>query len=585
METKVQKCQSCGAPFNCDSDVKRYKCEYCGAVNIISETPEPANKKAEKTAQKARPAKIMPRKTHTQERLDELMQDAFDYLHNSGYDDADYLLSNALRICHDDYRVYLGKLMVELNVDEEFKLEDCTEDLSHFDNYNKLLQYAPESERNLYEKYNETIKKRIEEHEREEIRLRLKAEEGDKKFRKTAIRIAVSCIAIIGVLFAFFTIKNMITYKMAEESFKAQDYAKAVKRYEAVGFGYKDIKEKVKVSAYFEAERLFNEGDYLQASRYYLKANGYKDTLDKQRLITKAINIYPACRSFAYTKKDGSFCLPKNPNTNIYDDMIPVLNNLREVVYLFEKKSETTCLLKDGSVIDISTKGKTYIWPDPWRNIVKLRAYATGSVGLRSDGRLVGLSGAWDNIEFIDFCMGSDYTFAITKDGDVINYVISDYQHKGETSSWKNIKAISIADTHSVGLSENGKVWATSPRMIGVSEWTDIYDIFASLNLTVGLKKDGSVVTAGSENEMPEWKEIVYICGDFGLKSNGDVLFAGYDKNIRNKVMTWKNIVYIKELSYNNIVGLMADGTVVSTDSNYTTGLNFSDIAINIPQS
>lgn len=92
-------------------------------------------------------------------------------------------------------------------------------------------------------------------------------------------------------------------------------------------------------------------------------------------------------------------------------------------------------------------------------------------------------------------------------------------------------------------LREDGTV-LISNRMMGqnigedyaqVSKWTDIIAISKSAQNILGLKSDGTVVTAGNVNEgqkgVTEWRDIVAISAGqnfhVGLKSNGTLVVAG----------------------------------------------------------
>lgn len=133
---------------------------------------------------------------------------------------------------------------------------------------------------------------------------------------------------------------------------------------------------------------------------------------------------------------------------------------------------------------------------------------------------------------------------------------------------------------HAIGLCADGTVVAVGDNDHGqcdVEYWRDIVAIDTCQYMTVGLKKDGTVVATGYEKksagytydvgqceEVADWSDIVAIAINAkmvaGLKSDGTVILAGvYPKS----VLEWTDIVAIDVGAW-HIVGLKADGTVVA---------------------
>ena len=98
--------------------------------------------------------------------------------------------------------------------------------------------------------------------------------------------------------------------------------------------------------------------------------------------------------------------------------------------------------------------------------------------------------------------------------------------------------------------------------------------VAAGYDHTVGLKKDGSVVTTGkrgdAKSKVPGWTDIVAIAAGghrtVGLKSDGTVVATGNNAYGECDVSDWTNIVAIAAGGHST-VGLKADGTVVATES------------------
>ena len=67
-------------------------------------------------------------------------------------------------------------------------------------------------------------------------------------------------------------------------------------------------------------------------------------------------------------------------------------------------------------------------------------------------------------------------------------------------SGWTDIVALAAGKYHTVGLKRDGSVVAVGKNDEGqcnVSGWTDIVAVAAGSGHTVGLKRDGSVVAVG----------------------------------------------------------------------------------------
>ncbi len=181
----------------------------------------------------------------------------------------------------------------------------------------------------------------------------------------------------------------------------------------------------------------------------------------------------------------------------------------------------------------------------------------------------------WSDI--VDIVTGDLRVAVLHKDG-TVSFVYSnkspnqifnkDSANYDDMKEWTDIVDISGDDAGSIaGLRADGTV-LVSHRMLGetpgeyymeVSKWTDIIAISKSSRNILGLKSDGTVVTAGLVNEgqkgVAEWTDIVAVSAgqDFhvGLKSDGTLVVAGEREG--NKplpdVSDVKNL-YVPKISY-----------------------------------
>lgn len=147
-------------------------------------------------------------------------------------------------------------------------------------------------------------------------------------------------------------------------------------------------------------------------------------------------------------------------------------------------------------------------------------------------------------------------------------------------SGWRDIVAV---DTyiHIVGLKADGTVVAAGQNDCGecdVSGWRDIVAVVAGYKCTLGVTSSGTVVTAGkiSPNwkRASDWRDIVAVVKSnddnpdnlVGLKADGTVVTTVEWLNLSS----WKNIVAVAT-GRAHIVALKSDGTVNAVD---TTRLN-----------
>lgn len=195
-----------------------------------------------------------------------------------------------------------------------------------------------------------------------------------------------------------------------------------------------------------------------------------------------------------------------------------------------------------------------------------------------------------DSPEFVDLSTLKDIVFidsdthgfiAIDKNGKVF-WEPQFYSYSSIVNTWENIVDVSIGFYHVVGLTSSGDVnvaYVDPHSTIDKSEcdiydWTDIKDIEAGVQVTIGLKSDGTVVAAGQnkwcECNVSNWTDIVSISAEqhtVGLKSDGTVVATGYNNDGQCNVSGWTDIVAIATNS-STTFGLKSDGTVVSAGGN-----------------
>ena len=242
------------------------------------------------------------------------------------------------------------------------------------------------------------------------------------------------------------------------------------------------------------------------------------------------------------------------------------------------------------------------------------------TAGIKSDGTVC-YSGCYQEIEpvldsWTDIAAvsaGSWHTVGLKSDGTVVSAGSKD-EDSGNVMGWTDIVAVSAGWDHTVGLKADGTAVYAGPGLNahGVADWQDIRlplgerkelgtknkktedkkPESAELSLsidnallnettlstyrtnTVGLRSDGTVVAAGSnedgECDVSDWRDIIAVSTGngciFGLKANGTVIAVGNNLDEQCEVSNWTNIVAVSAGQWHT-VGLRADGTVVAVGS------------------
>jgi alpha-tubulin suppressor-like RCC1 family protein len=191
-----------------------------------------------------------------------------------------------------------------------------------------------------------------------------------------------------------------------------------------------------------------------------------------------------------------------------------------------------------------------------WQDITAISAGWFITAGLKSDGTVVTVgvgSEKFDLSVFEDIIMisaGREHLVGLKVDGTVVANG-ENRLNQCDVSSWHDIIAVSAGDYHTLGLKADGTVVATGSNRAGqcdVSDWYNIIAISAGGVHSVGLKSDGTVVAIGMEGffddyeeggintnynqcDVSHWKDIIMISAGMystiGLKSDGTIVTAG----------------------------------------------------------
>ncbi len=218
----------------------------------------------------------------------------------------------------------------------------------------------------------------------------------------------------------------------------------------------------------------------------------------------------------------------------------------------------TVAILADGSVIGCGRKDYLQLEGiEQWTDVVELVCGHTMTVGLKSDGSVPYFTGCFLPI-------GAK----MPESEEEVHRLIA-----GSVPPHWSEKVISISCTnnsefHVVGLREDGRVYAFGYDIhygqCDVDGWCDISQAVAYNNMTIGVRKDGTVVVCGKcddAEEIEHWTNIekVFI-GQIGstvvgLKYDGTVVCSRKEYDVSD----WCGIIQVA-VSSDFILGIDGDG-------------------------
>ena len=297
--------------------------------------------------------------------------------------------------------------------------------------------------------------------------------------------------------------------------------------------------------------------------------------------------------SLACLRRDGTILVtePDLGGNSTIDEIL----SMTDAVQAVWKGESLAVLCKDGTV---KNAGYVEYWREDtaevndWQNVAMLASNNSELAGLLKDGSVVRteFEGVSVSRSMIEELGAEEAREVAEKQKEMTPDLISE---------WKGITEISLGDSHAVGLLEDGSAVAAGfPENIGevdyntgltldgscqVDEWTELQQILALFDETIGLRTNGTLLTTA---EMPEeWKQYSDIESIWGhewtaaaIRSDGTVvyLYKGDDSYGQNNVSGWTDMVQLS-IGENHTVGLRADGTVTAVGDNYAGQCDVED--------
>jgi alpha-tubulin suppressor-like RCC1 family protein len=82
---------------------------------------------------------------------------------------------------------------------------------------------------------------------------------------------------------------------------------------------------------------------------------------------------------------------------------------------------------------------------------------------------------------------------------------------------------------------------------LDTTDWTDIVQVAAAYDFTVGLKSDGTVKATDENIDVAQWTDIIQLATGWGhvvgLKSDGTVVATGYNSSGQSQLCDWRLMV------------------------------------------
>lgn len=301
---------------------------------------------------------------------------------------------------------------------------------------------------------------------------------------------------------------------------------------------------------YIQAQALLESGDRLGAARAFFAIGDYKDALDRAADLWDVI-----CRrkTIAVDRSGSSYAFITAQQTC---EELEGAEGLVDIACGWF--GSCVGLKKDGTIAANKKALEDFPQIGTWTNIVALGTGGTYVLGVKADGNIVAAGdgdfgtcdvGSWSDIVVADGSFA--YSFGVQANGTVIANV---------EGSGSDVLDVASGNYFAIFLYRNGTVGAFGIEMTTkedvsewVADWTDIVAIDASDSHIVGLKADGTVVTAGpnysSRCDVSDWKDIVQIAAGgyctLGVKSDGTIVYAGVDAD-QQPILTNARITVLK---------------------------------------
>ena len=310
---------------------------------------------------------------------------------------------------------------------------------------------------------------------------------------------------------------NEIAAQKADALFESGDYDAARALYGTLG----DARQ-VMACAYRQAEALEAAGDQQAAFDGFLALGDFEDAPDRARALAVALTG-EANEEDALLSAQGY-----TPEVLSLQEQLQQKRDGLLSRRLAAGHAHALLLLEDGTVRAAGDNGSGQCDVSDWKGVVAVAAGYAHSLGLAGDGRVLaagndeyGQCDVSDWRDVVSIYCGPFDSYGVTRDGTMLH---TGFKDLSALAGWTGVQRVSAGDGVLFALRENGSVLSSLPNQ--VPSWQDALGLAAAGHAPVGLKKDGTLLSA--DRDLSAWTDVVAIDSSaallVGLRLDGTLL-------------------------------------------------------------
>lgn len=331
---------------------------------------------------------------------------------------------------------------------------------------------------------------------------------------------------------------------------------------------------------YNAAVKLMNAGKYEESVAAFEAMGDYKDAKDR---IPEA--YYAQAESLLSAGKDKESAIAfgaLGDYKDARDRSFVLWSEVADRATISAGEYHTVGLRTNGTVVTAGTVPKYadhgQLDVSNLTSVVAVAANEYNTIGLKSDGTVMVNNREyyrdWTDIVAVAASPYGSQIAALKADGTVVVGGENDYG-QCDVEDWTDVVAVAVENMGTVGLKADGTVVTAGYADLSHGTYTDIVAIDIGFLHTVALKSNGTVIAVGDNDydqcDVEDWTDIVAVAAGWqhtvGLKADGTVVAVGANGCGQCDVSDWTNIVAISAGDWHT-VGLKADGTVVAVGDN-----------------
>lgn len=308
---------------------------------------------------------------------------------------------------------------------------------------------------------------------------------------------------------------------------------------------------------YGEACALLDDKEYQKAADAFNSLGDYKDSL----LLLQQANYWAQFESASDMLAAGKLDKAKEvfvtlADSEDFDGVEEALEKLKEIVELQSNKSENNVNYEQA--VQLFSRGE---YMEAFTLFTSLGSYEDSAVRARECVSALVQKNA------TTICAGIRASLAVTEEGRV-EYAGEQFKDQSIVENWTGISSISGKGAFILGLKKDGTVVSArgpTKYKVDTSQWCDMVAVATGQQFIVGLRADGTVLTQGidgyGETDADTWTNIASISAGWqhtvGLDTdgdifneNGDVYIVGYRSDeiaaeIKAAADEWTNLTAI----------------------------------------